>query len=311
MRFIGADEVHAGLGYGDLADALARAFREGAEVPVRHRHDLGRDASLLLMPAWREGGATGVKIVTVTPANRTRGLPAIAASFLLFDGETGQPLALIDGPALTERRTAAASALAARYLAPSGAARHLMVGAGALAPHLVRAHAEARPITGVRIWNRTPNRAEALAASLRAEGIDATATEGLEAAARWADIISCATLASEPLIHGAWLRPGQHLDLVGAFRPDMRECDDETVRRARLYVDVRESALAEAGDLAGPLSQGVIAASDIAGDLATLSRGEDAGRTTEDEITLFKSVGTALEDLAAAETLWASLVPVL
>jgi ornithine cyclodeaminase len=176
-----------------------------------------------------------------------------------------------------------------------------MVGTGALAPQLVRAHAAARPIAEVAIWGRAPDKAERLATALAAAlpGVAVRAVHDLESAARAADIVSCATLATEPLIRGAWLGPGQHLDLVGAFRPDMREADDEAVRRARVFVDTRAGALTEAGDVVQPLAAGVIAERDIQGDLFDLARGAP-GRQGADEITLFKSVGTALEDLAAA-----------
>ncbi len=309
MRLVEAASVNAALDYGGLADVLADVFRAGAVSPVRHAHQVTDDpdgpGTLLLMPAWQPGRAIGIKSVTVFPTNGERNVPSVHALHILLDGETGAPRAIMDGAALTERRTAAASALAARYLAREDATRMLMVGAGALAPHLIRAHAATRGLREIRIWNRTGARAKALAVSLTAEGYPVSATGDLEEAAGWADVISCATLAAKPLIRGDWLLPGAHLDLVGAFRPDMREADDTAVRRARLFVDVRESALAEAGDIADPLARGVIAEADIAGDLATLVRGEVAGRGSDDEITLFKSVGSAIEDLAAAQMVMA------
>jgi ornithine cyclodeaminase len=305
MRVVGAQDVHRSLDYPALIDALAAQFRAGAETPLRHHHGIkvpdGADATLLLMPAWQEGGALGVKLVTVFPDNGRRGLPAVQGVYLLLDGQTGVPRALIDGPALTARRTAAASALAARHLARPDARRLLMVGTGTLAPHLVRAHAAARPIAEVALWGRAREKAERLARDLAAAlpGIAVRAVRSLEEAVPAADIVSCATLATEPLIRGAWLRPGQHLDLVGGFRPDMREADDDAVRRARVFVDTRAGALKEAGDIVQPLEAGVIAERDIAGDLFDLARGAP-GRRNAEEITLFKSVGTALEDLAAA-----------
>jgi len=305
MRVVGPEDVHRCLDYPALVDALAAQFRAGAETPLRHHHSIkvpgGADATLLLMPAWQMGDALGVKLVTVFPDNGRRGLPAVQGVYLLLDGATGVPRALIDGPALTARRTAAASALAARHLARPDARRLLMVGTGTLAPHLVRAHAAVRPIAEVAIWGRAPAKAERLAAELAGAlpGVAVRAVRDLESTVPWADIVSCATLATEPLIRGAWLRPGQHLDLVGAFTPKMREADDEVVRRARLFVDTRAGALKEAGDIVQPLAAGVIAERDIAGDLFDLARG-GPGRRGAEEITLFKSVGTALEDLAAA-----------
>ncbi len=304
MRVIEAEDVHASLDYDSLIDRLEDAFRAGGTVPERHHHRLAGDgaaASLILMPAWREGGPLGIKTITVYPGNRVKGLPSLMAVYLLLDGGTGEPRAVIDGTSLTLWRTAAASALASRYLSRPASAHHLMVGAGALAPHLVRAHARVRPIVRTTLWNHHPNKAAALAERLQGEGLDTMATEDLEASARDADIISCATLSPAPLIRGAWLKAGAHLDLVGAFTPAMRESDDEAVRRARLYVDTRAGALKEGGDMVDPIERGVIAESDIIGDLYELARGEAPGRQSADEITLFKSVGTALEDLAAAE----------
>lgn len=305
MRIIDAAELEAVLGFGPLIERLREMFRSGCEAPVRHHHAVGvpggRDATLLLMPAWQAGRHIGVKVVTVFPENGARSLPSVMGSYLLMDGGTGQPVALLDGPVLTVRRTAAASALAADYLARPEAARLLMVGTGAMAPNLVRAHAGIRPIREVKVWGRDPEKARRLARSLSGEGFPATAAEDLEAAVRAADIVSCATLAREPLVRGEWLSPGCHLDLVGGFTPDMREADDEAVRRARVYVDTMDGATSEAGDIVQPLASGVISREEIAGDLFHLTRGERAGREHDAQITLFKSVGTALEDLAAAQ----------
>ncbi|MCW5732430.1 MAG: ornithine cyclodeaminase family protein [Alphaproteobacteria bacterium] len=288
-----------------LIDRLEAAFRDGAEVPLRHHHHVdlpgAAGGTLLLMPAWRAGGPLGVKVVSVYPDNPSRGLPSVIGLYLLFDGTTGQPRAVLDGVPLTLHRTAAASALAARFLARTDAATMLMVGAGALAPYLIRAHSLVRPIREVMIWNRNPGRARALAERLAGEGIACRAVGELEAAARRADIVSCATMSSRPLVQGAWLRPGTHLDLVGAYTPKMRETDDEVVRRASLFVDTRQGGTSEAGDIVDPLARGVIAARDILADLYDLCRGRHPGRTAPEEITLFKSVGTALEDLAAAD----------
>jgi ornithine cyclodeaminase len=305
MRIISAAEVQGALDFPSLVDRLRQAFRRGAEVPTRHHHTLPKpgepDATLLIMPAWQTGGQVGVKLVTVTPGNSERSLPAVMGVYLLLDGKTGSPLALIDGPMLTLRRTAAASALAASYLARPDCERLLMVGTGALAPHLIQAHAAVRPICNVLIWGRSPAKAKKLAKALNRRDFRVDFTEDLEAAARGAQVISCATLSRDPLIEGAWLQPGQHLDLVGGFTPAMREADDEAIRRARVFVDTRAGAMAEAGDIVQPLASGALDADDIAGDLADLTRGERAGRRYYDQITLFKSVGTAIEDLAAAQ----------
>jgi ornithine cyclodeaminase len=308
MRFVTAEEIDAALDFPRLIDALARAFCGGIEAPLRHRHAIAGDErnSLLLMPAWtvaRGERFLGVKILTVYPENAGRGLASTTATYFLMSGETGFPLAGFDGHALTVWRTAAASALASHYLSRADASRLLVVGAGSLPPYLVRAHASVRPLRSIAIWNRTPAGAEKLAAQLRAEGFDAEAATDLETAARMADIISCATLSTVPLIKGDWLKDGAHLDLVGGFTPLMREADDHAAARARVYVDT-PAALTEAGDIAGPVARGALRAEDIRGDLAGLCSGKAQGRATPAEITLFKSVGTAIEDLAAAALLW-------
>lgn len=304
-RMVDAATVERTLDYPSLVSALDEAFRAGREVPLRHHHPIpqpaGRDAMLLLMPAWSRGGAVGIKIVTVYPDNGRRGLPAVIGTYLLLDGATGAPRAVIDGSMLTVRRTAAASALAASRLARGDARRLVIVGTGALAPHLVRAHAAVRPIREVVVWGRRREAAAALAQRLADEGFAATATSDLAGAVRTADIVSCATLADQPLVRGEWLSLGCHLDLVGGFTPTMREADDEAVRRARIFVDTREGALHEAGDLVQPIAAGVITRADVVGDLFDLARGTVPGRESAEEITYFKSVGTALEDLAAAE----------
>jgi len=305
MRIITAAEVEGALDWDALIESLRQAFRHGAEVPVRHHHNIENpgepDGTLLLMPAWQPGRHVGVKLATVFPGNSAQGLPAVMGAYLLLDGKTGAPQALIDGPMLTLKRTAAASALAAGYLARPDCERLLMVGTGALAPHLITAHAAVRPVCNVLIWGRSPDNAAKLAKRLNRRDFRVSATDDLEAAVKGADIISCATLSNTPLVRGEWLRPGQHLDLVGGFKPDMRETDDAAIRRARVFVDTREGACSEAGDIVQPLESGVLKADDIAGDLFDLTRGERAGRRFYDQITLFKSVGTALEDLAAAQ----------
>jgi len=209
--------------------------------------------------------------------------------------------------ALTLWRTAAASALAASYLARPDARRMAMIGAGALAPRLIAAHAAVRPIAEVAIWNRTPEKAERLAATLDRPGLRVRATSDLAAAVGEADIVSAATLSAEPLVKGVWLKAGTHVDLVGAFTPVMREADDETIRRARVYVDTRAGAATEAGDIVQPIASGILAAEAIRGDLFDLSRGNATGRGAAEEITLFKSVGSAIEDLAAAVLVFSRL----
>lgn len=305
MRVIGAAEVEAALGYPELVERLREAFRSEIAVPLRHHHTVpvpGIDpATLLLMPAWQSGRYIGIKIVTVFPGNPARSLPSIMGVYLLLDGETGAPLALLDGPALTVRRTAAASALASSYLSRPDSSRLLVVGTGALAPELALAHSAIRPITEIAVWGRSLEKARAVAERLKLSGVAVTVAEDLEAAARQADIVSCATMAREPLICGEWLKEGAHLDLVGGFTPTMREADDDAIGRATVFVDTREGAMKEAGDIVQPLESGVLKADAIAADLFDLAHGRAGGRKDDREITFFKSVGTALEDLAAAQ----------
>jgi ornithine cyclodeaminase/alanine dehydrogenase-like protein (mu-crystallin family) len=311
MKIISAADIDAVLDPVLLADALADAFRGNMVVPQRHHHDIARpdaDATLILMPAWSGRDAAtpfvGTKIVTVYPSNGDKGLPAVMGTYLLLDGATGAPLATMDGARLTLWRTAAASALAARYCARPDAANMVMVGAGALAPFLIKAHCATSPIKEVVLWNHRPERAEAVAAELRQEGYPVRTIPDLEAAVREADLISTATLSNEPLVKGEWLKEGAHVDCVGAFKPSMREVDDETISRASLFCDTRAGALKEGGDYAQPLAAGVITESDIKADLFDLAQGRHRGRASPREITMFKSVGTAIEDLAAAMAVW-------
>jgi len=268
-------------------------------VPPRQVHEIGGGVTSLVMPAWTPGGHYGVKIVNVAAGNAERGLPALHASYLLHDASTGAPLALIDGDEITARRTAAASALAASWLAGADARHLLVVGAGRVARLLPAAYRTVRPIDRVTVWARRAAEAEALAQALSAAGVAAAASDDLERAVAAADVVSVATLATEPLIEGRWLRPGSHLDLIGSFTPAMREADDACFAGAGVYVDTEE-ALQKSGDLLGPLDRGVFITAGVRGTLATLARGEAQGRRDETERTVFKSVGTALEDLAAA-----------
>ncbi len=313
MRIVTAVDIARVLTYDALIDALDEAFRADIEVPLRTVHMIpqpsGNEAKFLMMPAWTNSGERllGCKLASVFPDNASLGKPSVYANYLLMSGDTGEGLALIDGTTLTLWRTACASALAARYLAREDAAHLVMVGAGALAPHLIRAHSSVRPIKRVTLWNRTRSRAVATTFALSAAGIEPNLADDLEAAVRTADIVSCATLSTEPVVCGAWLKKGTHVDLVGAFTPKMREADDEAVRRARVYVDARAGAPKGSGDIAIPLKKKVLALKDIQGDLFELSRGKAKGRKRKDEITLFKSVGNAIEDLAAAMLVWRRL----
>ena len=293
MKIFSAEDL-AAISYADYIEALRAAFRSDVSAPQRFVANTSAATTLLVMPAW-DGAFTGIKTVTVKGDNAALGLPLVQASYLLIDNATGTPVAVMDGTELTRRRTAAASALAADYLARKDAKTLLLVGAGALAPHFARAHAAVRPITRVLVYNRTGQKARDLAQEIGGEAVT-----DLAAAMAKADIISGITSAQGPAIKGAWVKPGTHIDLVGAYKPDMRETDAAAVAMARVFVDTREGALHEAGDLLLAEKEGHFKWSDIQGDLFELTRGAKTGRETEAEVTLFKSSGTALEDLAAA-----------
>ncbi|RCW68834.1 ornithine cyclodeaminase family protein [Pseudorhodoferax soli] len=298
MRFIDAAAVHAALPFAHLIDTLRTAFATPCMVPLRHTHAVDARFTSLIMPAWT-ARHYGVKVINIAPGNAALGLPGLHASYLLHDAATGVPLALLDGDAITARRTVAASALAASFLAREDAQHLLVVGAGRLARLLPAAFAAVRPIRRVTVWARSSPQATALAASLREDGFDALAAHDLPTACAAADIVSCATLATTPVVQGAWLAPGSHLDLIGSFSPAMCEADDACFAAAGVYIDTPE-ALQKSGDLLGPLSRGVFRAEDVRGTLADLVAGSAQGRRAAGERTVFKAVGTALEDLAAA-----------
>ncbi len=302
MKILDAKMTAEALPMLPLIDQMETLFARKTTAPDRHHHTMPMrgetDATLLLMPAWDDTIGC-VKIVNVVPGNNTRGLPAIAGSVLVFDRATGAHKAILDGSVLTARRTAAAAALGARHLARPDPSRLLIVGAGTVAAELAEAFIAVRPsITQIEIWSMRATSSERLAKTLRERGLNATSVTDLETAVRGADIISCATLATEPVVLGDWLNSGQHLDLIGAFRPDMRETDDAALRRGSIFVDTKFAAV-ECGELAMPIADGVITADDIRGDLHDICTGA-ARRETPDDITIFKSVGNAVMDLSAA-----------
>jgi ornithine cyclodeaminase/alanine dehydrogenase-like protein (mu-crystallin family) len=310
IPYLDAAQLAAALTYPVLIPALGTAFRNGAEAPQRHVHTISpaNDAVLLLMPVWQAERHTGVKLVTVAPRNPQKNLPTVHSIFMLFDSATGAPVCQMDGEELTLRRTAAASALASSYLSRPDSSRLLVVGTGSLAPYMAAAHCAARPIRNVTIWGRSPDKALHAAALLRQRLADPDIaiafSEDLASAAGNADIISCATTSTVPILQAQWVRPGTHIDLVGGFRPNMREAGDALVSAADIFVDTFAGALAEAGDLLQPMAAGRLAREDIRAELADLCAGRHPGRSSAGQITLFKSVGTALEDLCGANLAW-------
>jgi ornithine cyclodeaminase len=315
MRHFDQAELDKSLTFPMLIESLRSAFAGNWTTPMRHHHGMpGVDHNgaevenaLLLMPSWTGPGSenfVGVKLVAVYPNNGQIDLPSIHGLYYLIDGNTGQPLATMDGARMTVWRTAAASALASTYLSRPESSTLTMIGTGALSPFMIRAHMAVRPITEVFLWNHNIRRAHELAQELRDQGLPVTSHPDLVTAVGKSDIVCAATLTTTPLIFGKWVKPGTHIDTVGAFTPTMRETDDELGQLASLFCDTRTGALKEGGDLAIPISQGVISSNDIHADLHELTRGAHPGRTSPEEITYFKSVGTALEDLAGAIAVW-------
>lgn len=302
MRVLSADQIHAALDLDELADAIGRMLLAAPVAPLRHSHALSATDSLLLMPAW-SANALGLKLVTVMPGNPERQLPTVSAIYLLLDRFSGIVRAVIEGEALTLRRTAAVSLLAARHLARADARNALVIGTGKLAPYMAHAQARARKLERLWVWGRRGEGAQSVAQRLRDEGLPAQAVDDLEGAVRDADVISCATTSTLPIVRGAWVAPGAHLDLVGGFRRGMREADDEAIARSRIVVDTYAGALAEAADILEPIERGAISRASIVAELAELLREPGRGRTCATDVTTFKSVGTAVADLAAAELL--------
>ena len=310
LDVITADKIDAALPWPFAIEVLRAGFVAGDSVttPQRHHHSMGTgedSPTLLLMPSWSDQYA-GVKLVTVFPTNRDTDVATINGNYLLLNGTTGVPLAILDGGALTARRTAAASVLAATMLARPDSHRLVVVGSGRLAGELARGYCALFPIDDVTVWNHRAAGAEQLAATLRNEGFPATSATDLGAACATADIVTCATMSSAPVISGDSLNAGCHLDLVGAFTPAMREADDVATGRARVFVDTMAGALTEAGDILQPIQSGALRESAIEADLFSLCRGFDVHRANDD-ITLFKSVGHALEDLVSAAAVYEAL----
>jgi ornithine cyclodeaminase/alanine dehydrogenase-like protein (mu-crystallin family) len=306
IPLISDDFINDKTDFPQLIARLEKAFAaDSIMVPLRHHHDFPNpqevsESSLLLMPAWDPGKIAGVKVVTVSPENAKYHLPSIQGIYLYFDAHKGNIKAIFDAKALTNKRTAAASALASAYLSREDSKSLLMIGTGALSVNLIRAHASVRPLEDIYIYGRNAQKALAVAEELRDEVFSVSVVEKISQVASQVDIISCATLSTKPLVLGEYLVAGQHLDMVGAYKKNMREADDDALLKSTLYVDNFTGALKETGDLVIPLKTGVISEQDIKADLFSLCGGNASGRRDSSEITFFKSVGHALEDLVAA-----------
>ena len=303
---IPASFIEQNTNFPDLINALRTAFSaQDTLVPMRHHHDfpnpeVEEDSTLLLMPAWKPGKQAGVKIATVSPKNGQFNLPAIQGTYIYLDALKGSILALLEAKSLTVKRTAAASALASQYLSRENSSSLLMIGTGALAPNLILAHASVRPIKTVYVWGRDHSKALSLSQKFKNASFHVQPIKAIKDKISEVDIISSATLSKTPLVSGKYLQPGQHVDLVGAYKVDMREADEETVKKAEVYVDTYQGGLKESGDIVIPLKSGILKETDIKADLFELASQFKGGRKSAAEITMFKSVGHALEDLAAA-----------
>ena len=304
MKIIDNTTVGELLDYGDLIQALRDIFRSSFTMPVRHHHFYqnaeNEENTLILMPSWTKE-YIGIKQVVVAAGNAKKGMPAIHALYTLLDAVTGKPIAQFDAAALTSRRTACTSALAASYLARKDARVLLVVGGGKVAQHLVQAHNAVHSYERILIWTRNPDKGAALVDELKSSGFQqATYVTDLEQAVREADVISCATLSTEPLIKGEWIKAGTHLDLIGSHTPKTREVDDAAILKSHIFVDSREGALHETGELAIPIASGILDPESVKADIVAFCLEQHPGRMNENEITLFKSAGLAIEDLAAA-----------
>jgi ornithine cyclodeaminase/alanine dehydrogenase-like protein (mu-crystallin family) len=314
VPFISNDFINSNTNYKELVSELRQAFSANTViVPQRHHHDFPNsqealDSSMLLMPAWDPNDKCGVKIVTISPNNGKYGLPTIEGVYLYFESQKGQLQAILEAKSLTNKRTAAASALASDILSRKNAKSLLMVGTGALSTNLIEAHASVRAIEKVYVYGRDFQKATHVANSFTNSSFTIEPVQSIKETISEVDIISCATLSKDPLIEGKWLSAGQHLDMVGAYKVDMREADDEVLLRSSVFVDNMSSAIKETGDLAIPLMAGTIEKEDIRADLFSLCATRHRGRTKQDEITFFKSVGHALEDLIGAKYYYSKFI---
>lgn len=304
--YLNSDFIQQETSYKALINKLRDSFKTNkALVPLRHHHNFptgdNKDTStLLLMPAWNPDKDAGVKMVTVCPKNTQLNLPTIQGLYIYLNSETGEAKAILDAKELTVKRTAATSALVSSYLSKENSNSLLMLGTGALSANLIKAHASVRPIEKVYVWGRDLSKAQNIALNLKNEEFIVEPVESYSKKISEVDIISCATLSTEPLVNGEFIREGQHIDLVGSYKPDMREADDQALLKSSIYVDTVEGACSESGDLFIPIQSGIIQKSAIKSDLFGLCAKDIFSRTDDREITLFKSVGHALEDLVAA-----------
>lgn len=311
MLMLDADKLLDCMPFTTLVDELSAMHLEPIglidEMLMESTDDSDNVSHFFIRSGWQPEKAVGAKVITVFPRNnQKRDWPSIQAVYVLFEGVNGTPIACLDGTALTWLKTAGDSALGSKLLSRENIESMLMIGAGQMAPHLVSAHCEVRPsLKRVQVWNRSSDKAQQLCERLatRFPGIDFSTVDDIESGARQADLICSAIGCNQPVIEGAWLKPGAHVDLVGAYTADMREADDEVLSRGSLFVDARETTINHIGELTIPLAAGVISEADVLADFSDLCQRRHSGRQSDDEITVFKNGGGGHLDLMCARIL--------
>ena len=305
------NDVHQTLNFTDLIQTLQKTFAQPFGMPQRQVFDLDTEAAshdaFAVLPSWSEE-TIAVKAFTYLPDNpkQSAKLKSIYAQIMIFDRKTGVPQAVVDGTSATYWRTAAVSGLASQFLSRKDASKLLLCGTGNLASYMALSHANVRNIKQIKVWGRSPEKIDAVVKAIKAQrpNIEVTASSDIDADVQWADIISCATRSERPLFDGSLVKAGTHVDLVGNHLKTARECDSKLVTRSNVFVDAKINCCAEAGELLIPVSEGVFSLNEVKAELSELCKYEHAGRQNEQEITLFKSVGSAIADLACAQLVY-------
>mgnify|MGYP001208530426 FL=1 len=304
MKTIGPEEVHAALSYPALIDALEETFSGEFSMPPRNVFLLDENSdthdAFAVLPSWNTS-LIGVKAFTYFPSN-SEPYKSLYSKILLFDRAHGEPLALVDGTTVTFWRTAGISGLATRLLARENAETLLLLGTGNLATYIIRANASVRPLKRVLVWGRTASNAGKVVDQMNAEldGIEVSVVDNLEEACGQSDIIVSATGSHEPLVKGDWVKPGTHTDFIGNHHADKRECDTALVLKSKVYADSYANCFKEAGEILVPISEGVFTKEDVVADLSEMCSGSAPLRQSDDEVTLFKSIGMGISDLVGA-----------
>lgn len=305
MKIISAEEVHAALSYPALVDTLQDAYAQPFNMPPRQVFLLDEQPdnhdAFAVLPSWNDE-LIAVKSFTYFPDNPRPDYASLYSKIMLFDRKHGEPLALVDGTSVTFWRTAGISGLASRLLSREDSKTLLLLGAGNLAPYIIKAQLSVRPIERVMVWGRTPSKAQQIVDALSAEVIDVSfeTAHDLQVACGDADIIVSATGSHEPLVLGDWVTPGTHTDFIGNHHATKRECDTALVVNSKVYADSYVNCFKEAGEVLVPIDEGAVTKDHVVGELTEMCSGKAALRESDDEITLFKSIGMAMSDLVGA-----------